>query len=337
MEEKYKKFKEFNWQESNEWQSYYRNLYPTPPGSKILKYKKKFYRLKIDPDFDVDYIPPEENDSSSTSSSSYSSYNNTQNNYSNQQPNFTTEQTFETYRAAQSLANPINSPLLTKVETLFFVLFIVSLPFRYKTTLLAIIAFAVRSIHLVGIPQFNLNYLQALLMNDSFHSLVFVAQTLIDRFNYYMIVPVGVSAVIALSENIKATGIKIGNTEKMIDSVIKGKETLIQDKTHIEVAIGFIAVLGIFLKINSILTPIIYWQMMKVRYTLNPYLKQSFKELNQVVEGFKNSGKCPAPVKFVIEKMQWAFTYMGQVNAAANQQNGQGNNQGVAAPKCTIF
>ena len=85
MEEKYKKFKEYDWVTSEEWQAYYRNIYPTPPPSKILRYKKKFYRNKIDSDFDIDYKPPEEEQSnsytgysgSSTSSSSTSSNNNT--------------------------------------------------------------------------------------------------------------------------------------------------------------------------------------------------------------------------------------------------------------------
>ena len=59
MEEKYKRFKKFNWAYSDDWQHYYRNLYPSPPISKLLHYKKKFYRNYIDPDFNINYIPPE--------------------------------------------------------------------------------------------------------------------------------------------------------------------------------------------------------------------------------------------------------------------------------------
>ena len=46
---------------------------------KGFKIQKKFYRNKIDPDFDIDYKPPEEEANSyssvNTSSSSYSSNN----------------------------------------------------------------------------------------------------------------------------------------------------------------------------------------------------------------------------------------------------------------------
>ena len=60
MEEKYKKFLEVDWSTNNDWQLYYSNLTPAPPGNKILYFKKRFYRLKIDPEFDVNFEPETE-------------------------------------------------------------------------------------------------------------------------------------------------------------------------------------------------------------------------------------------------------------------------------------
>ena len=339
MEEKYKKFKEYDWVRSQEWQSYYTNIYPTPPPSKILRYKKKFYRNKIDSDFDIDYKPPNEEEtntySSANSSYSYNTNANTNTNTSNQQ-GFSTEQTFETYKAAQSLANPINSPILQAIETLLLVLFIISLPFKYRTTLIIIIAFLIRTIRLVGIPKFDFTYLQVFIMNDSCHTLLFAIQTLSDRFNYYMMLPVAVSALIALCENARALGLNVGGIQKYVDLVNNKKEELIQGKSYIEVAIGFVSIAGIFLKINSILTPIIYWQLMRVRYTLNPYVKKSFGDLNNLANSFKNSEKCPGPAKFVIEKIQWAFDFMGKISNPQPGQGQQGNNQ-QGGSMCNIF
>ena len=323
MEEKYKKFKEYDWVRSQEWQSYYTNIYPTPPPSKILRYKKKFYRNKIDPDFDIDYKPPNEEESNTYSSAntsySYNSNANTNTNTSNQQ-GFSTEQTFETYKAAQSLANPINNPILQAIETLLLVLFIISLPFKYKTTLIIIIAFLIRTIRLVGVPKFDFTYLQVFIMNDSCHTLLFAIQTLSDRFNYYMMLPVAVSALIALCDNARALGLNVGGIQKYVDLVNNKKEELIQGKSYIEVAIGFVSIAGIFLKINSILTPIIYWQLMRVRYTLNPYIKKSFSQLNYSSNQFKNSEKCPKLLSLIIDKIQMAISYMAKLG---NPQPGQ--------------
>ena len=336
MEEKYKKFKEYNWVESEAWQAYYRNIFPTPPPSKILRYKKKFYRNKIDPDFDIDYKSPSEEESNQNSGgSSYSSNtNNNSNNYN--QNTYTNQQTFETYKASQYLANPINSTLLVFVETAFIILFMLSLIFRYKTLLFGLIAFLIRTIRLVGIPQFNTNYLQAFIMNDSCHTLTFILQTLPDRLNYYMLLPSVISAVISLCDNIKLLNINIPIFKNYVDLINNKKEEIIQSRAHIEVAIGFISILGIFFKINSILTPIIYWQLMRVRYTINPYTKQSFVDLNNLATQFKNNEKCPGLIKFVIEKIQWAFELMGKMGTEQPEQNQNNNKQGLGS-MCNII
>ena len=130
MEDKYKKFKEFDWVNSQEWQSYYRNLYPTPPPSKIEKYKKKFYKLKVDNDFDINYNPPEPKTNNTNTNT------NTNTNYNNYN-----QYTFQTVQG-----NPINSILLLNIETLFLFFFIFSLLFNFHSLKLCCIAFFIRTI-----------------------------------------------------------------------------------------------------------------------------------------------------------------------------------------------
>ena len=322
MEEKYKKFKEYNWTESAEWKSYYTNIFPTPPPSKLLRYKKKFYRNKIDPDFDIDYKPlnEEENSYSSTNSSStsYNQKGNTNtNSYNNTfQDMFSKEQTFEAYKAAQSLANPINSNLLIGIETFLLFAFIISLPFSHKTSLLALLGFLVRTVRCVGIPRFDMLYFRALIMNDSCHTLLYTLQTLLDKFNYYIIIPILISTIIALSDN----GRNIVLVKKYTNLLNNKREELMEVRSNIEVAIGFVSIFGVFLKINSILTPIVYWQAMKFRYTLNPYIKKSFSQLNYSSNQFKNSENCPKLLSLIIDKIQMSISYLAKLG---NPQPGQ--------------
>lgn len=332
MDEKYKQFLEYNWVDSKEWQLYYSNLFPTPPPSKILRYKKKFYRNKIDSNFDIDYEPPKQEETSQQNNAQSQNYNQNYSNQTNQEA-FSNEQTFETYKAAQTLARPINSQPLFLIETISLILFIVSLPIRYKTNLLAIIAFLIRTIRLVGIPQFNMTYLQATLMNDACHTLLFAVQIILERLNYYLLFPVIISAVIALCENLKKMNIKL----PYIDLINNKKEEIIQSRSHVEVAIGFVSIIGIFLKLNSILTPIIYWQMIRVRYTLNPYIKESFKEINNYANQIKNSDKCPGIVKTIIDKVQWGVEYLGKMSSPQQNAQGQDQSQGQGSSMCYIF
>ena len=332
MDEKYKQFLEYNWVDSKEWQLYYSNLFPTPPPSKILRYKKKFYRNKIDSNFDIDYEPPKQEETSQQNNAQSQNYNQNYSNQTNQEA-FSNEQTFETYKAAQTLARPINSQPLFLIETISLILFIVSLPIRYKTNLLAIIAFLIRTIRLVGIPQFNMTYLQATLMNDACHTLLFAVQIILERLNYYLLFPVIISAVIALCENLKKMNIKL----PYVDLINNKKEEIIQSRSHVEVAIGFVSIIVIFLKLNSILTPIIYWQMIRVRYTLNPYIKESFKEINNYANQIKNSDKCPGIVKTIIDKVQWGVEYLGKMSSPQQNAQGQDQSQGQGSSMCYIF
>ena len=336
MDEKYKQFKEYNWVESKEWQLYYSNLFPTPPPSKILRYKKKFYRNKIDPNFDIDYEPPQEEENKTSNNTQYSNPNQNYSNQTNQQT-YTNEQTFETYRAAQSLARPINSKNLLILETISLTLFLFSLPVRYKTNLLSIIPFLIRTIRQVGVPQFNMTYLQAALMNDACHTLIFAVQIILDRLNYYMLFPVIISTILALCDNARALSVKMPFGQDYVDFVNNKKEEIIQSRAHVEVAIGFVSIIGIFLKLNSILTPVIYWQMIRVRYTLNPYIKQSFTEINNFATQFKNSDKCPAIIKTIIDKVQWAIEYMGKMSTPQQNEQGQAQGQGQGGSMCNIF
>ena len=172
-------------------------------------------------------------------------------------------------------------------------------------------------------------------MNDACHTLLFAVQIILDRLNYYMLFPVIISAVLALCDNIKVLNIKVPLGKEYIDYINNKKEEIIQSRANVEVAIGFVSIIGIFLKLNSILTPVIYWQMIRVRYTLNPYIKQSFKEINGFANVIKNSEKCPGIIKTIIDKVQWAVDYLGKMNSP--QQNGQGQQQGQGGSMCNIF
>lgn len=320
MEEKYKKFREFNWKENKDWQKFYSDLYPKPPQSKILKYKKIFYRKNIDPDFDIDYNP-KNNGINAFSHSCKENKEDMDNDTKKEQEsnqtlkkNFTIEQTFENYRIAQTLTRPIYSPLWRNIESFLMFFFVLTLPFRFKTIHISLIAFLIRCIRLTGIPRFEKSYYQALVMNDSFHNFVTCLLALTDRFNYYMTVPITLSVVIAVCDNFRNSNISINSIRNFVSTINKNKDDLLKDRSHIEVAIGFITIFGAIIRINSLITPVIYWQLMRVRYMINPYDKQSFILLNSLTNEFKDSPKRSSFLKFAIEIIQAIFRYMGKMN-----------------------
>ena len=311
MEEKYKKFKEFDWKNSKEWQLYWSNLYPTPPVSKIDRYKRKFYKNKIDSDFDIDYKPKESSNQNNTNST------------------YTDSNTGYSYSYAYPPFNPINSLLLKTMETYLLFFFLLSLPFRFYSKQIASVAYLIRTLRLNGIPKWKVEYLQGLMGIDSVHVFFYSLILFVERFNYYLILPVALAAVVDSCENLKNEK-QLEMFKKYFDLVLSRKESLLQDRANVEVGIGFLLIVGVFLKLNSFLLPIIYWQLMKVKYFLQPRIKKSFEMLNANVNKFKNNKNCPGAIKFVVEKIQWLFEYFGKIEPKNQQQNSRFGN-------CMIF
>ena len=293
MEEKYKKFKEYNWENSKEWHSYYGNIYPTPPPNKILRYKKKFYRNKIDPDFDIEYSPTNEKEennhqNSNSNGTNTNSNNNTKSNY---------------YYSKNSSTSLIKTPLLN-IETILMILLLFSLPLKYNTKFISIICFLIRSIRLVGKPKYDLAYLKQLLKNESFQTVIFSIEILFDKFNYFLLVPIIISTVVALSENIKLYQLNISSINNMNDLIYNKKEDILQDKSDIELGIVLALFIGIFLNINSMIIFIIHIQVLYIKYFFDYRLQRSFNKLNTYVNNFKNGNNCPPFIKNIIEKIQ---------------------------------
>ena len=307
MEEKFQKFQNFDWVNSDLWQSYYRNLYPSPPLSKLDKYKRKFYKLKIDPDFDINYKITEQQ----TNNNNYYS---SDNNYNNKTSNNATSN--------NNIDNDKNVFLL-KIENIILFFFILSIPFSFHSLKLCFFGFLIRAYNECGIPKFNLEYLQNIMIKDSFQMLMYNILLFIDKFNYYLIFPLVMTSIIYLSENLKILKILIFQT--YTESIIKNKTKYLKDRAYIEVIIGFFLIPGVYFQLNSYFIIIFYWQYLRIKYALNPQIRYVFSVINNYVNNYKNSSNCPSIIKLIIDKIQQIFKYF-------DTNNEQNENY-----KCSIF
>ena len=297
MEEKYKQFLEYNWENSDEWHSYFTNIFPTPPENKIIRYKKKFYRNKIDSDFDIDYNPP--------------------NSEEQEKPQFTNNNTDKASSSNSFPKNDYTKTPILNIETILMVLFFFSLPLKYNSKIISIIIFLIRSIRLVGIPKFEMGYLHQLLKNESFQTFIYSIEILFEKFNFFLMVPIIISIIIAFCENMKIYNINLGTKiNQIIDLINNKKEELLQDKSDIDLGLGIFLIIGFMLNINSLIIFIIHIQVLYLKYNFDFRLKRSFNKLNFYVNEFKKSDNCPLVFKNIIEKIQNMFEYLGnsQIN-----------------------
>ena len=306
MEEKFKQFQNFDWINNDLWQSYYRNLYPSPPASKLDKYRRKFYKLKIDPDFDINYKIIEQQTNNNNNNSSH-------NDYSNKTSN----------NSKSNNINNNNNNILLKIETFILFLFILSIPFNLHSLKLGFIGFLIKGYNECGIPKFNMEYLQNIMIKDSFQMLIFNIILFIDKFNYYLIFPLALTSIIYISENLKILNILFFQT--YTESIIKDKKKLFKDRAYIEVIIGFFLIPGIYFQLNSYFIILFYWQYLRIKYALNPQIRYVFSVINNFVNNYKNSSNCPSIIKLIIDKIQQIFNYF-DTNNEQNENN-----------KCLIF
>lgn len=315
MEAKYKKFLEFDWVNSKEWHFYIENdVYPPPPLKKIDFFKRKFYKLKIDPEFDVNFQPPSE----STTSNNSQNANNPNNNYSRTQ---------NPYTNPPPGINPRLSPILHKAEIFLWGFFSISFIIGFSPLKLSALALAARVIRRVGMPKFNIEFAQHLFLDEHFQILLYNLLFMIDRLNIFVLIPLFITCLMNVSEYFKLNGISVFS--KYTDLIYNRRVEIAKLRSNIEVGIGFLLVVGIFLGLNSILLPVFYWQFLRFKYIVNEDTKGTFAKLNGHVNNFKNKPSTPSFLRYIIEKLQGFATYLGRTEAAPGQPAGGQN--------CVIF
>jgi hypothetical protein len=310
MEEKYKKFLEFSWKDSSDWQLYYSNLFPTPPGNKIEHFKKKWYKLKIDPDFDTTWTPSEP--------SSNTNYNQSQSSYS--YPNAST--------MSRGLTGNLDK-VLSLIEAFLWGFFLFTIIYHYHTLKIVSLALLVRVLRRVGLPKFQMIYAQQLFLDEHFQILLYALLFMIDRLNIFILIPLGITAILNLAEFFRSNHRIFKSIIPYTDKIINKRVELALARANAEVAIGFFLFLGIFLGLNSFLIPIFYWQYLRFKYIVNEDTKISFRKLNNFADKIKNHPSTPGPIKFIIDKIQQFASFMGRTESAPGQAAGGQN--------CTIF
>lgn len=323
MEEKYKKFLEMDWTNNNKWQTYFSNLYPTPPGNKVEHFKKKFYKLHVDEDFDVNYIPSSNNGNTNTNS--------------NYNPNYNKTNPYGTSTTGINI-NQGNTTIYKFFTILEHLLWIISIPFCFTylpyIRLLCIIPYCIRIIRRVGMPNLTYEFAEKIILDEHLHVLLYLALLLIDRYNVYLMLPHLMTATLNIGEYLKFV-----DKLPFIYKIIVNNRVLISElRANLDLLLIVFLIVGVFINLNSIFICIFFLQYLRMKYMLNVDCKYAFGRLNSYVNSFKE--KLPGPIKFVITKLQAGISYIGQDNRDNNQGNQSSNtnsNAGNSGPSCTIF
>lgn len=312
MEEKYKIFENHNWSKDEKWQLYYNNIYPTPKGDRISYIKKKYYKLKIDNDFDINY-QPKNIYSNNTENKSHNKYNY---NYSS----------FKATNFNLLYENTLKSKIISSVEAILFVISCI-LIFIYNKHALKFSCFTLlfRIYRRIGIPKFNMEYAQTLFLDEHVHCLMLVLLFMIDKSLIYVMISFFITSLLNVSEYCRFYKIAY----KIFNSIVNKRVLLSELRSNSEIIIGFMLIIGVLLKLNNFIIVIFYWQYLRFKYIFSPDCASSFKRLNEYIN--KHKKKLPNIIQTVISKIQELFSFLGRTEA--NKKTGEK----AGGANCLIF
>lgn len=311
MEEKYKKFLEVDWSTNDAWQNYFANITPTPPGSRVLHYKKKFYKFRVDNDFDITWEPPIQTNQQTSGPQQQGGY----------RPNYSAP---FTGNFVPLYGNTIISKSVACIEILMWIASTTLIFMFHDYSLKASCAtLCIRVFRRIGKPKFNIEYAQTLFLDEHLHLLMYMLLLMIDRHSIYTTIPFLITSILNISDFCRHYGI----ITALMNKIVNKRTILCELRSNSELMLGVIMIIGIFFGVNGFFLPIFYWQFLRFKYIFNTDSKISFGKLNSGVNTIKP--KLPRPVRWVVSKIQQLFDFLGRTETKEGQAAGGAN--------CLIF
>ena len=273
MESKYMEFIRYDWDNSEEWKNYLENIFPPPPQSRILYYKKKFYKLKVDPNFDINYIPGNNN---------LNQRNNERNNNNNNYNNNNGDVIF------------ICTDIILSV-TSFLSFFI-----HYPTSIKLLLGYYIYNlIKNEGLPKLNQQYFNRVINNESFSCLILLILLCIDNsHNIFIGIPILFNTFFFICKESNALFHNF-----IFSKILSFKDIILRYANFFEMNI-FITIYGYFFKKNSFYFIFLYIQYIKFRFYVNQNIRDGHLTINNYLNRIKTSQRSPLILKHIIQTCQ---------------------------------
>lgn len=285
MESKYNQFLNYNWEDSEHWKNYFNNIFPIPRDDKINYYKRKYYKLKVDPDFDINYNIVQSNQSSNPFQRNH--------------------------------IIPSQTPSIQMiVESIFEVLFLMIFSFTDFSLKISIALLTIRIVSSIGFPKLTVDYLNAILFNsEDFLLIIYSFILMLENTTFFLYVPLLIYIQFKLLINVKKMDFeRLRPYKKYINYIISINDYVFFYSHLFQLFLGVLLIVGIFYGLNSIFYLIIYWQYIKFSHCVSLSFQQTINNINIKINRIKESNLIPVCFITVIGKVQKLIAYVGTTN-----------------------
>ena len=180
-------------------------------------------------------------------------------------------------------------PSLRTQQMILWVLFFLSLPLRLYTNWLVLLALAVGIIKRYGFPKFSKEYLQRIMFDDNLQMLPYLGVVAVAAAgNLILYMPLclhGFLEIAPLFNDLLRTKPNLPIVSNpffkgYIQKGVEHRKEFVDMKSDMEVYIGIYLIIVWFLGWSSLLSILMYWQIMRLRYTINANSKSAFARVN---------------------------------------------------------
>lgn len=277
--EAYQKFLDFAWSDER-WQEYLNGLYPPPNHKQILKYKKKWYKKTIEPDFDMDFEP----EASSCSSGGGAA--------ASPQPASAAYAggSADAHRWATTRWFKKTLCLLAYITALSTVVPAILGVFPTSSTLLLFMASFLMEVFAKYGLRLKTEWLQSALLDDvGVMPLMLLALLPPGQHAAVQIIslsPPVLTAMLAFSVLCKAHPVLPGFVRNMLEPLtgINMRYQVMQVRADTEVVLAF-SLLGFALAgAGSLISVLLFWNYLTLRYMMSAWTQASFRKVDGMLE-----------------------------------------------------
>lgn len=316
-------FLDFKWDESKEWESYLKNLYPIPDGLKLLKFRKKWFKNNVNEEFDIntdlgeDEFKKKEQETRPPQAAAAPPPPPSR---PNPPPTSTTRTEGDSTGnggaySSRILWNSVCSVLLC----LALVLHLASiLPLgalaarsRVASIFCYLLGFAGSVFAAHGLPRWDANWWQIVMYHEGLQNFLMTMSALPIRVWIIMVSPF-ITALCILSTALPRSLASVPPLNRALTVIQANKPSLTRARSEIEVYSGLFFILaGLMGRINF-LSCFMYWNTLRMKYSINPETKRAFSQLHNRILSLLSRPVVPTMVLTIYSKLAAAMHRYGE-------------------------
>eukprot|EP00413_Alexandrium_margalefii_P039569 CAMPEP_0204587944 /NCGR_PEP_ID=MMETSP0661-20131031/48334_1 /ASSEMBLY_ACC=CAM_ASM_000606 /TAXON_ID=109239 /ORGANISM="Alexandrium margalefi, Strain AMGDE01CS-322" /LENGTH=333 /DNA_ID=CAMNT_0051597707 /DNA_START=40 /DNA_END=1041 /DNA_ORIENTATION=- len=291
--EAYQRFIDFDWSDER-WQSYLGGLYPPPNHKQVVKFKKKWYKRTVDADFDEAYEP--EGASSSSSGGAASSSGGAASS-SGAKGSWPPPPSFS------SFANVVYNDgarwaVMGPKATICFVAYAVALTMAvgavagvfpaYQALVVLVGALLLEILAKYGL-KFNGQYVKSVVLDDvgvmPIMALTLLTPGMHPAIRLLALVPAFLTALMSFAQICKAHARLPSRVRDFFSPLaeVSARYQVMQVRADAEVVLGFVLIGGMFTGRAVMITVLLFWNFMMMRYMMSSWTQASFRKIDRVL------------------------------------------------------